>query len=203
VLDLNIHHEAAKWEPGFYNENKKYELIHRKEASSIEISSMASLLRKRSVQASLFLIAGTGSGIFAYRAASRRGRLQSLEISPLVVTENGTIKTDVLVVGSGAAALTAALRVKSLGFSPLIVEKSAKVGGTTTYSGGACWIPNTHIQAAVHGFNDSVKEALNYMEHIVGDAGPASSRERKLSFLENGPKMVSDCFRIYHYTYYY
>ncbi|KAF2474548.1 fumarate reductase/succinate dehydrogenase flavo protein domain-containing protein [Lindgomyces ingoldianus] len=100
---------------------------------------------------------------------------------------DGVVKTDVLIVGSGGSALTAALRVRSAGLSALVVEKSAKVGGTTTYSGGGHWIPNTHLH---EGANDSPEEALEYMEAIIGDAGPASSRERKLAFLQNGPKMV-------------
>jgi 3-oxosteroid 1-dehydrogenase len=35
-----------------------------------------------------------------------------------------------------------------------------------------------------------VDEALLYMETLIGDVGPASSRERKLAFLTKGPEMV-------------
>jgi hypothetical protein len=72
--------------------------------------------------------------------------------------------------------------------SPLIIEKSVKVGGTSMYSGGGLWIPNTHLQAALPGHDDSPEEALEYLENIIGDAGPASSRERKIAFLEKGPR---------------
>jgi succinate dehydrogenase/fumarate reductase flavoprotein subunit len=95
---------------------------------------------------------------------------------------------DVLVVGSGAAALTAALRAKSLGLSPLVVEKSSHIGGTTSYSGGGLWVPNSGLHP---NNNDSFDDALKYMEAIIGDNdGPASTRERKVAFLEEGPKMV-------------
>ena len=49
---------------------------------------------------------------------------------------------DVVVVGSGAAGATAALRAKELGLSVLIVEKTNKFGGTSATSGGVMWVPN-------------------------------------------------------------
>lgn len=97
------------------------------------------------------------------------------------------VHTDVLVVGTGGAALTAALRAKSLGLTTLVIDKSAKIGGTSCYSGSGCWIPNTHLH---NDKRDSVEKALMYMENIIGDAGPASSLERKRTFLETGPEMV-------------
>jgi 3-oxosteroid 1-dehydrogenase len=101
---------------------------------------------------------------------------------------------DVIVVGSGAAAMTGALRAKALGLSTLIVEKSPRVGGTSAYSGGGLWVPNSHVWKAYQEKHpetrDSVDEALLYMETLIGDVGPASSRERKLAFLTKGPEMV-------------
>lgn len=151
---------------------------------------MTSLLRKRSVQISFLAAAGTGTAIVAKRTSSAKARIKSSETSPLSIASNGNIQADVLVVGSGGAALTAALRLKSAGLSPLIIEKSSNVGGTSTYSGGGLWIPNTHLHQNVPGYNDSQEEALEYMEGIIGDVGPASSRERKIAFLENGPKLI-------------
>jgi succinate dehydrogenase/fumarate reductase flavoprotein subunit len=43
---------------------------------------------------------------------------------------------DVVVVGSGAAGLTAALTTRKLGLSVLIVEKESLFGGTSARSGG-------------------------------------------------------------------
>jgi len=97
---------------------------------------------------------------------------------------------DVLIAGSGAAGLVAALAADSHGLSSLLVEKSDKIGGTSAYSGGGVWIPNNVVTQA-DGLKDSFEEALTYMEDIIGDAGPASSKERKLAFLEEGPKMIS------------
>ncbi|MGH8354140.1 MAG: FAD-dependent oxidoreductase, partial [Pseudomonas sp.] len=58
---------------------------------------------------------------------------------------------DVLVVGSGAGALTAALRAHDLGLQVLVIEKSDRYGGTSAVSGGGIWIPNNHRIAALGG----------------------------------------------------
>src|SRR5436190_14215640 len=96
---------------------------------------------------------------------------------------------DVVVVGSGAAALTAAATASARGLARLIVEKTRFFGGTTSYSGGGAWIPANPLMLA-DGADDSVEAALEYLEEIVGDVGPTSSRERRLAFLDNGPELV-------------
>jgi succinate dehydrogenase/fumarate reductase flavoprotein subunit len=83
--------------------------------------------------------------------------------------------------------MTAALRAKHHGLSPLIVEKMPVIGGCSGYSSGGLWIPCSGVHKDV---DDSIEEALMYMEKLIGDVSPVSSRERKLSFLTNGPKMI-------------
>ena len=49
---------------------------------------------------------------------------------------------DLLIVGSGAGAMTAALSAHDRGASVLLVEKGDCYGGSSAMSGGALWIPN-------------------------------------------------------------
>ncbi|MDB5979167.1 MAG: succinate dehydrogenase/fumarate reductase flavoprotein subunit [Pseudomonas sp.] len=73
---------------------------------------------------------------------------------------------DVLVMGSGAGAMTAALRAHDLGLKVLIVEKSDRYGGTSAISGGGIWIPNNHRIAPLGG-QDSVEEAVRYLTTVT------------------------------------
>lgn len=99
------------------------------------------------------------------------------------------LKPDILIIGSGGASLTAALRASTLNLKPLVIEKSTQIGGSTCYSGGGLWIPCNGLDP---GVSDSIDEALLYMESLINPnyTGPASTRERKLAFLENAPKMM-------------
>ncbi|WP_269501646.1 FAD-binding protein [Burkholderia sp. IMCC1007] len=69
---------------------------------------------------------------------------------------------DVLVVGSGSAALSAALRASVGGLRVKVIEKSAFIGGTSAMSGSGTWIPANH-HAAAAGLKDSREEALQYL----------------------------------------
>ncbi|ADP78640.1 FAD-dependent oxidoreductase [Pseudofrankia inefficax] len=69
---------------------------------------------------------------------------------------------DVVVVGSGAGALTSALLAADGGASVCVVEKSEYIGGTTAASGGDMWIPcNRHIAD-----QDTREEAIDYVTRL-------------------------------------
>ncbi|TMJ29475.1 MAG: FAD-dependent oxidoreductase, partial [Alphaproteobacteria bacterium] len=69
---------------------------------------------------------------------------------------------DVIVVGSGAAGLAAALAAAVDGATVLVLEKSPVLGGTTAMSSAGTWVPaNHHMQAA--GIADSPEETLAYL----------------------------------------
>jgi 3-oxosteroid 1-dehydrogenase len=97
---------------------------------------------------------------------------------------------DVVVVGTGAAGLLASIVAVDAGLRPLVIEKAALWGGTSGISGGGVWIPVNPLMLA-DGENDSLEEALRYLDDIIKDVGPASSRERRIAYLTNGPKMVA------------
>lgn len=93
---------------------------------------------------------------------------------------------DVIVVGSGAGGMTAALVAKDLGLDAIILEKSDLVGGTTAVSAGVIWIPdNPQIQSL--SYPDSIDEALTYLNETVGGA---CDDDRIRAYLETGPALV-------------
>ncbi|MFF4284417.1 FAD-dependent oxidoreductase [Streptomyces sp. NPDC001633] len=95
---------------------------------------------------------------------------------------------DVVVVGSGAAGMAAALTARLRGLTALVVEKTDVYGGTTALSGGAVWVPNNfHLDAA--GLGDTPEKARAYLDATVGDRVPA---DRKDAYLEHGPRMVRE-----------
>ncbi|GIH04891.1 3-oxosteroid 1-dehydrogenase [Rhizocola hellebori] len=105
---------------------------------------------------------------------------------------NGTWdrEVDVLVVGTGAAGLTAAIAAADTGRRVLVVESTSKWGGTTALSGGGLWMPTNPLIRKM-GRDDSVAKALTYLEASIGDAGPASSPARRRAFVETVPQVFS------------
>lgn len=74
-------------------------------------------------------------------------------------------ETDVLVFGSGAGGLSAALFGARAGWDVLLCEKRAHVGGTTAVSGGGIWIPGNKEGVAA---GDSVERAREYLQQRLG-----------------------------------
>ncbi len=105
------------------------------------------------------------------------------------MTEQWDTHVDVLIAGTGAAGLTAAITAADAGLGVLVVESTPKWGGTTAVSGGGLWMPVNPLMIRA-GVPDSVEEALQYMQASIGDAGPASSPERRRAFLDNGPAVM-------------
>lgn len=75
-------------------------------------------------------------------------------------------QVDVLVVGSGAGGLLAAIVALHNGATALVIEKTAEFGGTSATSGGGIWIPNSHLAAAA-GLQDSPDEAFQYIRALA------------------------------------
>ncbi len=93
---------------------------------------------------------------------------------------------DVIVVGSGAGAMTAAITAADQGLSVLVVEKSDKFGGTSAISGGGIWIPNNHYFKRMGG-QDSHDKALTYLRAATNGRVDES---RLLAYLEHAPRMI-------------
>ena len=93
---------------------------------------------------------------------------------------------DALVVGSGAAGMSAAVTAGHFGLNVLIVEKEACFGGTTARSGGWLWISGTSL-ARAWGIHESPDEARTYLRH---EAGNSFDEARVEAFLTAGPEAV-------------
>jgi len=93
---------------------------------------------------------------------------------------------DVVVIGAGAAGMSAALFAAIRGAKTLLVEKTDFVGGTSAFSAGSIWIPNTR-HASVIGASDSAANVERYLQQIVGNRADAALRA---SFLRAGPEAV-------------
>ncbi len=77
---------------------------------------------------------------------------------------------DVLVVGSGAGGLTAAVVAADNHAQVIVIEKGELFGGTSATSGGVLWIPASHL-AEQAGAQDSVDEAFTYVKEVAGAEG--------------------------------
>ena len=94
--------------------------------------------------------------------------------------------TDVLVVGTGAGAMTAALRASHAGAAVLMIEKAAVYGGTSATSGGGLWIPDNHLMPEV-GIPDSESDAIGYLASLTkDDVAPDNVR----AFVAHGKRML-------------
>ena len=89
---------------------------------------------------------------------------------------------DVVVLGSGAAGLTAALAAAQSGADVGIYEKADLVGGSSAISGGVPWVPLNHHQDAA-GISDSREEALSYLASLSLDR---MDPEMAATFVDNG-----------------
>ena len=103
---------------------------------------------------------------------------------PLNFTPDNTC--DLLVVGSGAGALSAAVTAAHLGLKVIVVEKDPQYGGTTAWSGGWMWVPRNPL-AVEAGLVERIEKPLSYLRRELGEKFDES---RALAFLKNGPRMV-------------
>lgn len=90
---------------------------------------------------------------------------------------------DVVVVGSGGAAMSTALGAVDEGLSVVLLEGTEKWGGSTAMSGGGMWLPNNPLMRR-DGVADSRDSALTYMDACIGSDYRATSRERKEAFVD-------------------
>jgi len=94
-------------------------------------------------------------------------------------------QVDLLVLGGGAAGMTAALTAAVLGLDVLLVEKTEVVGGTSARSAGSVWVPNSRHSPPGR---DNFDNALRYLRAILGNR---LDETRVRAFLAAAPEMVA------------
>ncbi|WP_207101932.1 FAD-dependent oxidoreductase [Paracoccus shandongensis] len=102
-------------------------------------------------------------------------------------TYQHALACDVLVVGSGASGLAAAVTAAHFGLRVVLAEKAPVFGGTSAWSGGWLWIPHNPL-ARQAGINEAPEGPRTYLRHELGNR---ASDPRIEVFLQNGPEMVS------------
>lgn len=102
------------------------------------------------------------------------------------VSPNFDYECDLLVIGSGAGGMTAAISAAALGADALVIEKSDKYGGTSAMSGGGIWIPNSHLAIAA-GQKEAPGDAFTYVRAL---SDPNVSDEQIEAFVTEAPRML-------------
>lgn len=94
---------------------------------------------------------------------------------------------DVLVIGSGAGGLSAAVTAAHAGLDVIVAEKTPLIGGTTAWSGGWLWVPRNPL-AVEAGIVEDIDAPLEYLTHEIGNR---VTDPRIRTYLEVGPEMVA------------
>ena len=94
---------------------------------------------------------------------------------------------DVLVLGSGAAGLSAALSAGDQGLSVAVIERSGVYGGASAYSEGMVWAPLSR-QALDAGVPDTTESALTYLKEAASSYFDSA---RARAYVENAARALA------------
>ncbi|UZW57231.1 FAD-dependent oxidoreductase [Sphingobium sp. JS3065] len=98
---------------------------------------------------------------------------------------------DLVIAGSGAAGLSAAILAHAKGLSVLVIEKTNLIGGTSCYSGGVAWVPTSQHNLAT-GISDSMDQAALYLDSTVRND---HERDARVEYLRRGAEAIASLER--------
>jgi succinate dehydrogenase/fumarate reductase flavoprotein subunit len=94
--------------------------------------------------------------------------------------------TDLIVLGSGAAGLAAAVTAAHHGLRVTLIEKTDVLGGTTAWSGGWIWSPRNPV-AVRAGIDEDIEAPRTSLRNVLGNHFDPARVE---AFLQAAPEMV-------------
>ncbi|MGO1532281.1 MAG: FAD-dependent oxidoreductase, partial [Micrococcaceae bacterium] len=97
-----------------------------------------------------------------------------------------THRCDVLVVGSGASGLAAALAAAHQGLNVIVAEQAPHFGGTTAISAGWAWVPGNPRGAAQS--EDTREEVEAYLKELAPDT---YNPDGVAAFLDTVPEAIT------------
>jgi succinate dehydrogenase/fumarate reductase flavoprotein subunit len=98
-----------------------------------------------------------------------------------------SLSCDLLVIGSGASGLSAAVTAAFHGLKVIVAEKEPVLGGTTAWSGGWMWTPLNPV-ARRAGIVERPEAPRAYLRHVLGNN---YDEARVTAFLDAAPRMVA------------
>lgn len=102
------------------------------------------------------------------------------------MNSTATNGTDLIVLGSGAAGLAAAVTAAQHGLRVTLIEKTDVLGGTTAWSGGWIWSPRNPV-AVRAGIDEDIEAPRTYLRNVLGNHFDPARVE---AFLQAAPEMV-------------
>lgn len=103
------------------------------------------------------------------------------------MTAAAPIDCDLLIAGSGAAGLAAAVTARARGLDVIVAEKEPVFGGTTSYAAGVIWVPGSR-QARAAGKDDGAEAALRYLQ---AECGNRLDRAKAETYLDGAPAILA------------
>jgi 3-oxosteroid 1-dehydrogenase len=148
----------------------------RLKSNSTAQSQLSGYTRRRAIKKAALTGAGlaVGQSVFLQKQGGNEAQAASADF-------------DVVVVGAGAAGMTAALTAAKSGLKVIVVEKAPTFGGSAARSGAGIWIRCNEVILKA-GVPDSPEKAEAYLAKVVG---PEVSSSRQKAFLSEGPRMIS------------